>query len=225
MKFRISRAKKFPENQAKFYAAQVVLALEYIHKLGMVYRDIKPENILLDYKGFVKITDFGFCKVLKDRTYTLCGTPEYLAPEIVQNKGYGQSVDWWSFGVLIYEMAAGYSPFSKGNPDQMEMMERIVAGKFKVPSAFTSDLKDLVQGILQTDLSKRLGNLKNGVADIKNHDWFKSITWDEIYTLKANPPYIPNVSGPGDYSQFDKFDDVTLIVSDIDKYAQEFADF
>ena len=202
-----------------------MLAIEYLHKLGLVYRDLKPENILIDCNGFVKITDFGFCKPLKDRTYTLCGTPEYIAPEIVQSKGYGQSVDWWSFGILIYEFASGYSPFSCGNPNHMEMMERIVAGKYKVPSGFSNDLKSLVQNLLQSDLSKRFGNLKNGVEDIKSHVWFKPINWDAIYSQKAQPPFVPKVSGPGDFSQFDKYDEIKLSVSNIDKYEKEFADF
>lgn len=222
----ISRAKKFHEDLARFYAAQVTFALEYIHKMGLVYRDLKPENIMVDFKGFLKITDFGFCKKLKDdRAYTLCGTPEYIAPEVIQNKGYGQSVDWWSFGILIFEMAAGYSPFSVGNPSQMEMMELICSNQFKVPSSFSSSLKNLIHNILQTDLSKRFGNLKNGVDDIKSHAWFKSINWTGIFNQTCQPLFVPKVSGPGDYSQFDKYDDVPLKVSITEKYEKEFADF
>jgi protein kinase A len=219
------RSKKFPESQARFYAGQVVLGIEYIHKMGLIYRDLKPENIMLDHKGFIKITDFGFCKPIKDRTYTLCGTPEYIAPEIVLNKGYGQSVDWWSFGILVYELVAGYSPFSVGDPDQMQMMEKIVAGKFRVPTTFTPDLKDLVQHILQTDLTKRYGNLKNGVEDLKHHVWFKPTNWIALYNQKVEPPYVPKVFGPGDFSQFDEYEDVPLRVGSIDKYEKEFAEF
>lgn len=193
--------------------------------MGMVYRDLKPENIMLDYKGFLKITDFGFCKQIKERTYTLCGTPEYIAPEIVQNKGYGQSVDWWSFGILLYEMSAGYSPFSSGNPSQMEMLEKICSGQFRIPTSFSAHLKHLVENILQTDLTKRYGNLKNGVEDIKGHSWFKSINWVHLYKQRMQPPFVPKVTGPGDYSQFDKFDDVSISVALVDKYEKEFFDF
>lgn len=223
--FPFFRAKKFGDELARFYAAQVVLGLDYIHKMGLIYRDLKPENIMLDYKGFIKITDFGFCKPIKDRTYTLCGTPEYIAPEIIMGKGYGVSIDWWSFGILIFELSAGYSPFSTGNPDQMEMMERICKGKYSMSSVLHVDLKDLVKNILQVDLSKRFGNLKNGVEDIKTHAWFKPINWSGLLQQTVKPPFVPNVSGPGDYSQFDDTDDEALSVAAADKYEKEFADF
>lgn len=219
------RAKKFQEDLAKFYAAQIVLALEYIHKMGMVYRDLKPENIMVDHKGFLKMTDFGFCKVLKGRTYTLCGTPEYIAPEIVLNKGYGQSVDWWSFGILVFEMVAGYSPFSVGEPSQMEMMDKIVTGKFKIPPSFNVSLKQLILNLLQSDLTKRFGNLKAGVEDIKSHAWFKKTEWTRIFEQTLKPPFIPKVSGPGDYSQFDKYDDIPLKFSATNQYEKVFEDF
>lgn len=180
---------------------------------------------MIDYQGFLKITDFGFCKRIKGRTYTLCGTPEYIAPEIIQSKGYGKSVDWWSYGILLFEMSAGYSPFAAGNPDQMQLMEKICSGKFKFPMSFNVDLKNLVENILQTDTSKRFGNLKNGVDDIKKHDWFKTINWMAIYNRTVQPPHVPKVSGPGDYSQFDKYDDVPMSVADSDKFKSEFAEF
>lgn len=201
------------------------MALEYIHEMGMVYRDLKPENIMIDYKGFLKVTDFGFCKLLKGRTYTLCGTPEYIAPEIVQNKGYGQSVDWWSFGVLLFEMSAGNSPFAIGNPSQMELLEKICGGQFKTPNSFSAHLKNLVHNLLQIDLTKRYGNLKNGVDDIKQHAWFKNINWVMLYNQTMEPPFVPKVKGPGDYSQFDKYDDVPLTVATVNKYEKDFADF
>lgn len=150
---------------------------------------------------------------------------EYIAPEIVLNKGYGSSCDWWSFGILLFEMSAGYSPFSVGNPGQMEMMEMVVAGKFKIPSSFHAKLKDLIQNIVQVDLTKRFGNLKNGVDDIKNHAWFSAVNWIALYQQKVEPPFIPKVSGPGDFSQFDRYDDVEQSTSDFDEYAKEFEEF
>lgn len=194
--------------------------------MGLVYRDLKPENILLDRNGYLKITDFGFAKMLKEdsqRTYTLCGTPEYIAPEIIKNLGYGQAVDWWSLGILIYEFSAGFSPFY--SPDQMKMMEKIVMGKYKVPNSFGKDLRDIISNLLQTDLSMRFGNLRNGSADIKNHAWFKQVNWNALYFQKIEPPYVPKVSDSGDYSQFENFNDVVLRVSGTNKHEEQFADF
>lgn len=193
--------------------------------MGLIYRDLKPENIMIDYRGFIKVTDFGFCKPVKDRTYTLCGTPEYLAPEIIQAKGYGKSVDWWSYGVLIFELSAGHSPFAVGNPDQMELLERITIGKFKMPSSFSKDLMNLVENILQIDLSRRYGNLKNGSDDIKSHAWFSKIDWIILYNQDMQPPFVPHVSGSGDYSQFDKYENVSLQIANTCKYEKEFEDF
>lgn len=138
---------KFHESVTRFYAAQVILGLEYLHFLDLIYRDLKPENLLIDHIGYLKITDFGFCKILKKRTYTVCGTPEYLAPEIILRKGYGHSVDWWTLGVLIFEMAAGYPPFTA--KDTMKLYEKIIACKYAFPSNFTSDVKDIIRNILQ----------------------------------------------------------------------------
>lgn len=221
----VYRRKKFEEKLSKFYAAQVFMGLEYIHKIGLIYRDLKPENIMIDYKGFIKITDFGFCKPIKDRTYTLCGTPEYLAPEVIQNKGYGVSADWWSYGILIYELSSGHSPFAVGNPGQMQLMERICSGKFKTPLTLGKDLKNLIENILQIDLTRRFGNLKNGTNDIKQHPWFNDINWVQLYNQEIMPPFVPKVSGPGDYSQFDDYDDVELDISKVCLYEAEFADF
>lgn len=132
-----------------------MLALEYLHFLNLVYRDLKPENIMMDTRGYLKVTDFGFCKLVETRTYTLCGTPEYLAPEIIQNKPYGKYVDWWSYGILVYEMLAGFSPFCTNSSDHMKMFDRIVSGKFQFPSHFNADVKHLIHNLLQVDVTRR----------------------------------------------------------------------
>ncbi|XP_044017383.1 cAMP-dependent protein kinase catalytic subunit 1-like [Aphidius gifuensis] len=215
---------KFKENQSIFYASQVALAIEYLHNCHLVYRDLKPENILIDNNGYLKLTDFGFCKKIDNgRTYTICGTPEYIAPEIILSKGYGKTVDWWSYGVLIYEMNAGYAPFYSSDP--MKIYERITDGKYKCPTSFTFNLKDIIKNLLQIDLTRRYGNLKNGTLDIKNHQWFCNINWQQIYERKYQPDYIPNCKNDGDDSNFDHYDEEQLQIHSVDKYSKEFQDF
>ncbi|KAJ2681636.1 cAMP-dependent protein kinase catalytic subunit, partial [Coemansia spiralis] len=137
----LRRYHRFPAPVAKFYAAEVLLALEYMHDRNIIWRDTKPENILLDSRGHVKLTDMGFAKKIVDRTWTLCGTPDYLAPEVIQAKGYGRSVDWWALGILIFEMIAGYPPFY--DEDHYRLYEKILAGRIQWPAQFDPIARDL----------------------------------------------------------------------------------
>ena len=190
---------------ARFYAAQVTNMFEFLHSKNIVYRDLKPENLLIDADGNLKLTDFGFAKEIDGRTYTLCGTPEYLAPEILLQKGHGKPVDWWCLGILIYEMIVGIDPFSDDEP--MAVYQNILRGKVKFPSSFPKDAKSLVKHLLVADLGKRYGNLKGGVKDIKSHRWFKHFDWKDCTGKKIKPFYIPKVRSPGDTSNYSEYPD------------------
>ncbi|TLD33248.1 hypothetical protein PspLS_00465 [Pyricularia sp. CBS 133598] len=205
----LRKSGRFPNPVAKFYAAEVTLALEYLHAKNIIYRDLKPENLLLDRHGHLKITDFGFAKRVPDKTWTLCGTPDYLAPEVVSNKGYNKSVDWWSLGILIYEMLCGYTPFwDSGSP--MKIYENILKGKVRYPAYINPDAQDLLQRLITADLTKRLGNLYGGSQDVRNHPWFAEVTWDRLARKDIDAPYTPPVkAGAGDASQFDRYPEET----------------
>ena len=154
----LRKAGRFPNETSKFYAAEITLVFAYLHELSILYRDLKPENLLLDRVGHCKVTDFGFAKKVEYRTWTLCGTPEYLAPEIILSKGHGKAVDWWALGILMYEMLAGYPPFYDEDP--LGIYQKILEGKIKFPWHFDRHSKDLIKKLLTADLTKRLGNLK-----------------------------------------------------------------
>ncbi|KAH7579025.1 Serine/Threonine protein kinases active-site signature [Nakaseomyces glabratus] len=222
----LRKSQRFPNPVAKFYAAEVCLALEYLHSKEIIYRDLKPENILLDKNGHIKITDFGFAKYVPDVTYTLCGTPDYIAPEVVSTKPYNKSVDWWSFGILIYEMLAGYTPFYDANT--MKTYEHILNSELKFPSFFHPDVQDLLSKLITRDLSKRLGNLQNGSEDVKNHPWFSEVVWEKLLARYIETPYEPPIQqGQGDTSQFDRYpeEEINYGVQGEDPYADLFREF
>ncbi|GAB1191164.1 cAMP-dependent protein kinase catalytic subunit [Aspergillus pseudonomiae] len=201
----LRKSQRFPNPVAKFYAAEVTLALEYLHTHQIIYRDLKPENLLLDRHGHLKITDFGFAKEVPDITWTLCGTPDYLAPEVVSSKGYNKSVDWWSLGILIFEMLCGFTPFwDSGSP--VKIYENILRGRVKYPPYLHPDAVDLLSQLITADLTKRLGNLHGGPEDVKNHPWFAEVTWDRLARKDIDAPYVPPIrGGQGDASQYDRY--------------------
>jgi protein kinase X len=205
----LGNVQRLDNENARFYAAEIALAFEYLHSHNIVYRDLKPENLLIDSLGHMKIADFGFAKILRAeegyRTWTLCGTPEYLAPEIIQSKGHGKPVDWWALGILIYEMLAGYAPFFADDP--FGIYQKILAGKIKFPSHFSDPAKDIISSLLTADRTLRLGCGKTGTADIKAHPWFAGLDWDKVYTRQLRVPYKPPLKAPDDTSLFEKYDD------------------
>ncbi|KAK8864533.1 hypothetical protein IAR55_001783 [Kwoniella newhampshirensis] len=168
----LRKSQRFPNSVAKFYAAEVALALDYLHSLDIIYRDLKPENLLLGADGHVKVTDFGFAKHVPDITWTLCGTPDYR---------YNKSVDWYALGVLIFEML-------------------IIAGKVRYPTYFDALAKELLKNLLVGDLTKRYGNLRAGSSDIFAHGWFAEVDWDKLYRREIPAPYVPKIEGEGDAS-------------------------
>ncbi|XP_060038679.1 cAMP-dependent protein kinase catalytic subunit PRKX [Erinaceus europaeus] len=185
----------------QFFAAEVVSALAYLHSRAIVYRDLKPENVLLDRQGHVKLADFGFAKKLSDRTWTLCGTPEYLAPEIIQSKGHGKGVDWWALGILIFEMLSGFPPFFDDTP--FGIYQKILVAKIDFPRHLDFTVKDLIRKLLVVDRTQRLGNMKNGAEDVKKHRWFRNVDWEGVPQRKLKPPIVPKLSGDGDTSNFE----------------------
>eukprot|EP00771_Trimastix_marina_P000413 gnl/Trimastix_PCT/1430.p1 GENE.gnl/Trimastix_PCT/1430~~gnl/Trimastix_PCT/1430.p1 ORF type:complete len:347 (+),score=90.19 gnl/Trimastix_PCT/1430:52-1092(+) len=198
--FHLRKRVNFPVETVRYYSAQIVLAFEYLHSHNFTYRDLKPENLLLDFHGQLKLTDFGFAKELTGdmMTYTLCGTPEYLAPEIILNTGHSFGVDWWAVGILIYEMLAGHPPFYDDNP--FRIYEKIVHQNILFPQSFDPNAKDLVLQLLQRDTTRRLGNIVGGAQTIKRHPFFAGVDWDAMLKATTPAPIVPELRNKSDPS-------------------------
>jgi serine/threonine protein kinase len=195
----------FSEERTRFYAAQVVAALAYLHSHAILYRDLKPENVLLDMEGNVCLVDFGLCKEgmgPDTKTFTFCGSPEYLAPELLQGKGYGKEIDWWSLGTLIYEMLTGLPPF--WDEDEDVMHRRILSAPLKLPNYLSPHVKDLLKGLLHRNPAERLGAGINGAQAIKKHPWFRSIDWEKLERKEVSTPFKPHLSSLLDMRYFDQ---------------------
>jgi serum/glucocorticoid-regulated kinase 2 len=182
----------------------MVLAIAHLHQNNIIYRDLKPENVLIDKDGYIKITDFGLSKqnILDNFGATsFCGTPEYLAPEIIENKGHGKAVDWWSLGAITYEMLTGLPPFY--SKDRDKLFKNIRSGLIRYPPYLSKDAVSLLQGFFIKDPEKRLGSGPNGLNDIKAHPFFKNLDWDAIFKKKIKPPFIPKISSDFDTKYID----------------------
>jgi CRP-like cAMP-binding protein len=191
----------FKEPATRFYSGSVILAFEYLHSKNTVYRDLKPENLLLDSEGYIKVADFGFAKKIQSKTWTLCGTPEYLCPEIVSGEGHGKGVDWWTVGILIFEMMASYTPFYHQN--QLKMYDKIVRGRYKFPSHFSPEAKNIISAFLQHKPTQRLGVTQGEATEIKKHPWFTGFDWDALSGKKFVAPHKPNITSGEDMSNFE----------------------
>jgi len=180
----LRRAQRFSPDVTRFYLATIILALKYLHSLNIIYRDLKPENLLLDSRGYLRLTDFGFAKIVEDRTWTLCGTPEYLAPEIIQSDGHGKAADWWACGVLCYEMLVGYPPFYDESP--YGIYEKILTGIIQWPRHVDLLSRDIIRAFLNPDRTKRLGNMNGGPQDVLDHPWFRGVDWAALERKEIN---------------------------------------
>ncbi|KAM9564354.1 ribosomal protein S6 kinase alpha-2 isoform 2-T2 [Guaruba guarouba] len=201
---RLSKEVMFTEEDVKFYLAELALALDHLHGLGIIYRDLKPENILLDEEGHIKITDFGLSKEAIDhdkRAYSFCGTIEYMAPEVVNRRGHTQSADWWSFGVLMFEMLTGSLPFQ--GKDRKETMALILKAKLGMPQFLSIEAQSLLRALFKRNPSNRLGAGFDGVEEIKRHPFFVTIDWNKLYRKEIKPPFKPAVGRPEDTFHFD----------------------
>lgn len=228
------RLGRLPLLAAKFYAAEVLLALEYLHEQDVVYRDLKPENILIDREGHVKLVDFGFSKRTTEQTWTLCGTPAYIAPEIIEGNGYGKAVDMYALGILIYEMLWGTPPWEQGEQEtEMQLYERILHTELTFPAAlaaFDPLAVDLIRKLCEKDPKKRLGSMYKGWTAIKEHAWFKGLKWEKVEAKKTKTPFIPTLSHLGDCKNFELYpeeQDVQFYGKDtsVDAYGDAFASF
>jgi len=212
----------FDEKTSRFYAACVVEAFGYMHSINVIYRDLKPENLVLDSKGYLKVTDFGFAKQIVDQTWTLCGTPEYFAPEIVTGQGHGKGVDWWTLGILVFEMLASYSPFYADQ--SIDIYKKIIKGHMRFPRTFSTNAKDFIKGFLKIKPTRRLGVLGNGDIDmIRKMNLFSDFSWEDFQAFKMTPPIKPNVKSPRDISNFNKMREERDLATPI-RSSQDFDD-
>jgi serine/threonine protein kinase len=227
----LRRARRFNEETSRFYAAEITMTIEFLHDIhGVAYRDLKPENILLDADGHIKLVDFGFAKQVDNReTYTLCGTPEYLAPEVIHNSGHGLAVDWWALGILIYEFLVGQPPFWDQNP--MRIYEQIVEGRLRFPPNMPPAAQNIVSLLCKTNPTERLGYISGGTGRVKAHPFFADVVWDDLFYHRVKGPIIPRVSHPADAGNFEEYPDSDVRNQNIytedlkKKYEPLFSDF
>ncbi|GFU37826.1 hypothetical protein NPIL_457391 [Nephila pilipes] len=217
---------RFDDSTTRFYAACVVEAFDYLHSRNIIYRDLKPENMLLDSQGYVKLVDFGFAKKLPNgrKTWTFCGTPEYVAPEVILNKGHDTSADFWSLGVLIFELLTGTPPFTA--PDPMRTYNIILKGidLMEFPRTISKNASSLIKRLCRDNPSERIGYQKGGIKELQKHKWFDGFNWDGLSNRNLVPPILPRVRNCIDTSNFDNYppDTTGLPIDDVTGWDAEF---
>ena len=203
--FHLKNTKRFTEELTRFYAMEIVLGLAAIHEINAVYRDLKPEKILLDSKGHIRLTDFGLSKIVKGndgKAYTLCGTMRYLAPEVLMHQGYKKEVDWWSLGSVVYLMLEGRPPF--GNPKSENLNMNTYHRELIFFYTKSEEAKNFIKELLVVEPNKRLGSGENGTENIQKHPFFKGIDWKKAYRKEYTPPFVPKLEDELDLQYFDR---------------------
>lgn len=203
--YHLSQERKFSEEKSKFYAAEIVSALGYLHEHDIIYRDLKLENLLLGRDGHIKIADFGLCKDnirFTDTTRTFCGTPEYLSPEVIEDNQYGRAVDWWSLGVLLYEMMCGSLPFNNRTTDTL--FREILLKPVSFPATLSEQATNFLNGLLIKDPAKRLGGGPDDAREIMIHAFFRGLNWQDLIEKKVSPPFVPEITSETDTRYFDR---------------------
>ena len=198
--------KRLPLYNAKFYLASIITAFDYLHKKNIIYRDLRPQNILICKDGYIKLAEFGLAKKMEsDVTFTMCGTPEYYSPEMIRKTGYNKNTDFWSLGILLYEMLIGCTPFIDSDP--LKIYQKINQGKVLFPKQIDKSAKMIIKHFLNIDQFQRLGCTKNGIADIVEDPFFKSFNWKGLLLKNLDPPYVPEFKGHLDTSNYKKIED------------------
>ncbi|ORM40303.1 cAMP-dependent protein kinase catalytic subunit PRKX [Babesia sp. Xinjiang] len=209
---------------ARFYTAQAVLAIDFLHFKGIVYRDLKPENMLLDRFGHIRLVDFGFAKQVKNKTYTVCGTHDYLAPEIFLRCGHGVEADWWSLGVLVYEILTGAPPFHASDP--CATYDLALENCVRFPRSIRFEVKDFIRRLLVVNPRKRLGG--NNSSELYSHKFFRGLDWMKMLSKQLKPPIVPRVSGIADTTNYMNYPDdwrahnARITAAEQDEYFSDF---
>ena len=211
--YHLRKYHRFDDEKTRFYIAELILVLEFLHNNNIMYRDIKPENILIDKTGHIKLVDFGLSKIFQknEKMYTICGTSFYLAPELIKKEGYSCEADWWSLGCLMFELLSGNPPYRLEGKDINSLNFN---QPLKMDNCFSEEAKDLICKLLVIEPSKRLGVGKDGIENLKNHPYFQSINWKDLEELKVTPPFIPEVVEPTDLKYIGNIEENKIDSSD-----------